>query len=106
MSSTLTYAAIFVVLFVFATVQVLIERMGFIPEEPGETLTVLGTTLGSFEMYVAATGIIVVLSFVKAGFVAGWYQHLVDEPRSVTYLYLTGLLGALALTVAAAYSIV
>jgi cytochrome c oxidase subunit 4 len=46
-----------------------------------------------------------VLSFLKAVVVAGWYQHLRYEPRSVTVLMLLGLLGALALTVAASYSI-
>lgn len=104
MASTITYTVIFVVLFVFATIQVLIERLGYLDVEG--TITLLGVTLNAWQMYLVGTGVIFVLSFVKAGFVAGWYQHLVDEPRSITWLYLTGLSAAIALTVAAAYSIV
>jgi len=79
------YTVIYVVLFVSATVQVLVEQM---------------------EMsYVMALGIIMALSFAKAGVVAGYYQHLRWEPRSLSYLIGIGLLAALALTVAATYSI-
>jgi len=42
---------------------------------------------------------------VKALFVAGYYQHLVWEPRSLSYLMLIGFVGFIALTVAASYSI-
>jgi cytochrome c oxidase subunit 4 len=85
MSSTKLYAGIYVVLFVLATVQVLVEFAGL--------------------EYFTAMGIILVLSFVKALLVAGYYQHLVYEPRSLTYLAMIGLVAALALTVAATYSI-
>lgn len=103
MGSTFTYALIFVVLFVVATAQVLIERLGLLDVEG--TMTLVGVTLNSWQVYVLATVIIGVLSFVKAGFVAGWYMHLREEPRSATYLALAGLAGAVTLTVAAAYSI-
>jgi cytochrome c oxidase subunit 4 len=56
-------------------------------------------------MYWTAFGAIMVLSLVKAVVVAGYYQHLRWEPRSVTYLVLGGVFVALALTTAAAYSI-
>ncbi|MFB6298720.1 MAG: cytochrome C oxidase subunit IV family protein [Halobacteriales archaeon] len=85
MASTKLYGIIYVILFVFATLQVLVEFAG----------------LG----YWVAFGAIIVLSFVKAALVAGYYQHLVSEPRSVTYLVGVGLLAALALTIAASYSI-
>jgi cytochrome c oxidase subunit 4 len=79
------YTAIYVVLFVSATVQVLVEQAGL--------------------AYVTALAVILVLSFVKAGIVAAYYQHLRWEPRSITYLIGIGLLAALALTVASTYSI-
>lgn len=88
MANTKLYAIIYVVLFVLATVQVLIERAGYLEE-----------------LYWIAFGVIIALSFVKAAVVAGWYQHLKYEPRSLTYLILIGLLGAIALTLAASYSI-
>jgi cytochrome c oxidase subunit 4 len=79
------YTAIYVVLFVSATVQVLVE--------------------GANLSYGRAFAIIMVLSFVKAVIVAAYYQHLRWEPRSITYLVGMGLLAALALTVAATYSV-
>ncbi|MFC6731283.1 MULTISPECIES: cytochrome C oxidase subunit IV family protein [unclassified Haladaptatus] len=85
MTSTKLYAAIYVVLFVMATAQVLIEFAGL--------------------AYWTAFAVIIVLSFVKALFVAGYYQHLLTEPRAVTVVVLIGLLAALALTLAASYSI-
>jgi cytochrome c oxidase subunit 4 len=79
------YTAIYVVLFVSATVQVLVEQAGI--------------------EYTMALAIIMVLSFVKAAIVAGYYQHLRWEPRSLTYLMGIGLLAVVALTVASTYSI-
>jgi len=86
MARTRLYTGIFVVLFVLATAQALIEGV--------ESLD-----------YWTAFGVIIVLSFLKAVVVAAYYQHLRWEPRSVTYLMLGGLFVALALTTAAAYSI-
>lgn len=88
MPSTKLYTAIFVVLFVFATVQVLFESLGL---------------LGNY--YWLAVGGILLLSVIKAVLVAGYYQHLIYEPRSVLYIVLSGLATALALTFAASYSI-
>lgn len=85
MTHTKLYAVIYVVLFVFATAQVAVEFLGL--------------------SYWIGLGIIAVLSLVKAAFVAGYYQHLVWEPRSVTYVMLSGLVAFVALTAAASYSI-
>jgi cytochrome c oxidase subunit 4 len=87
MASTKLYAAIYVILFVVATVQVVLE--GFLTEE----------------VYWIVFGAIMLVSFVKAAAVAGYYMHLREEPPAVSYLMLVGLFGALALTIAAAYSI-
>lgn len=85
MSKTRLYTAIYVALFVMATAQVLVEFAGL--------------------PYWTGLAAILALSFVKALFVAGYYQHLRYEPRSLTGLMLVGLAAALALTLAAAYSI-
>lgn len=79
------YTAIYVVLFAFATLQVLVEQAGI--------------------DYGTALALIIALSFLKAVIVAGYYQHLRWEPRSLSYLIGIGLLAALALTTAASYSI-
>ncbi|MFP4175284.1 MAG: cytochrome C oxidase subunit IV family protein [Halobacteriales archaeon] len=88
MSDAKLYTAIYVVLFVFATLQAGVEMMGFLDS-----------------MYWIALGAIAVLSVIKAYFVAAYYQHLKFEPRSVTYLVLGGLVAVLFLTAAAAFSI-
>ncbi|MFB6157082.1 MAG: cytochrome C oxidase subunit IV family protein [Haloferacaceae archaeon] len=85
MVSTKLYTAIYVALFVSATVQVLVEFAGL--------------------AYWTAFGIIMVLSAAKAVIVAAYFQHLRFEPRSLTYLVAIGLAAALALTLAASYSI-
>ncbi|WP_458187674.1 cytochrome C oxidase subunit IV family protein [Haladaptatus sp. NG-WS-4] len=85
MTKTKLYTAIYVLLFVLATAQVLVEFAGF--------------------AYWTGFAAIVALSFVKALFVAGYYQHLRYEPRSISFVVLVGLLAALALTLAASYSI-
>jgi len=83
------YTAIYVVLFVFATAQAVVEFTGLLDRA-----------------YWLAFGLIMVLSVIKAVGVAAYYQHLRWEPRSVTYLVVGGTVAALALTAAAAYSIV
>lgn len=88
MSRLKLYSVIYVVLFVFATVQVMFEYGGYLDR-----------------MYWIAFGAIIVLSLVKAVLVAAYYQHLRWEPRSVTSLMLIGLAAVLALTLAAGYSI-
>jgi cytochrome c oxidase subunit 4 len=88
MASTRLYTVIFVVLMVFSTLQALFEFAGFLDRA-----------------YWIALGVIITISTIKAALVAGYFQHLVHEPRSVTYLVLAGLTGVLALTAGAAYSI-
>jgi cytochrome c oxidase subunit 4 len=88
MADIKTYTIIFVVLFAFATLQVVVEMLGYLDE-----------------MYWGAVGAIAVLSVIKAVFVAGYYQHLRYEPRSVTYLVLGGLVAVMFLTAAASFSI-
>jgi cytochrome c oxidase subunit 4 len=82
------YTGIYVVLFVLATVQALVESVGMLESS-----------------YWLAFGLIAVLSVAKALAVAGYFQHLRWEPRSLSYLMLIGTLAALALTMAASYSI-
>jgi cytochrome c oxidase subunit 4 len=88
MARTKLYAGIYVALFVIATMQVAVEQTGLLEES-----------------YVLALGLITLLSVIKAVMVAGYFQHLVWEPRSLTYVMLLGFVGFLALTVAASYSI-
>jgi cytochrome c oxidase subunit 4 len=57
------------------------------------------------EFYWITLGIIMALSSIKAAAVAGWYMHLIDEPRAITYIAVAGVLGVIALTAGAAYSI-
>lgn len=83
-----TYSVIFVVLFVLATVQAGLEYAGILEQ-----------------WYWPVFGLMMVLSFWKAYYVAGYFQHLKYEPRYVSYVVGIALLAALALTVAAAYSI-
>ncbi|GAA0235057.1 cytochrome C oxidase subunit IV family protein [Haladaptatus pallidirubidus] len=85
MTDAKLYTTIYIVLFAMATVQVLVEFAGF--------------------TYWTAFAAIIALSFTKALLVAGYYQHLRSEPRSISLIVLVGLLAALALTLAASYSI-
>lgn len=87
MANIKLYTIIFAVLMVISTVQFGLEM--FLLEEA----------------YWIGLGIILVLSTAKAVTVAGWYMHMIEEPRSITYLALAGVLGVLALTAGAAYSI-
>jgi cytochrome c oxidase subunit 4 len=88
MSHIRTYTIIFALLMVFSTTQALVEVTGLLEQA-----------------YWVAFGAIMVLSSIKAVMVAGWFQHLRYEPRSVTYLTATALIVVVALTTAAAYSI-
>jgi cytochrome c oxidase subunit 4 len=88
MARTKLYTAIFVVLMVFSTTQAFVEQMGLLDDA-----------------YWTAFAIIIGLSTIKAVLVAGYFQHLRWEPPAVTYIVLGGLFAALALTTAAAYSI-
>jgi len=85
MSRLKLYTAIYVVLFALATAQTLVEFAGL--------------------DYWVGLWTILALSFLKAVIVAGYYQHLRWEPRSISFVMLVGLLAALALTIASSYSI-
>jgi cytochrome c oxidase subunit 4 len=89
MTSIKFYGAIYVVLFAFATIQAAVEMYTDLLDSA----------------YWLAFAVIIVLSLIKAVYVAGYYQHLRWEPKSLTYLLLTGLLAAVTLTMAASYSI-
>jgi cytochrome c oxidase subunit IV len=56
----------------------------------------------NYEMAVIGT---MILAATKVSLIAGYFQHLKDEPRSVTYLMLTAAFMVLLLTLAAGYSI-
>jgi cytochrome c oxidase subunit 4 len=88
MSQIRTYTVMFVALMILSTSQALLEFTGLLEQ-----------------FYWAVLGVIMVLSTIKAVIVAGWYQHLRYEPRSVTYMIASGVLAVIALTAAAAYSI-
>lgn len=55
--------------------------------------------------YNVALGLTMVAAVIKVSMIAGYYQHLREEPRSLSYLYLMGLVGVVLLAVAASYSI-
>lgn len=88
MANMRTYAIIFGALMVLSTTQALLEFEGLLSE-----------------YYWPVFGAMMVLSTIKAVLVAGWFQHLRYEPRSVTYMIASALLAVVALTAAAAYSI-
>lgn len=56
--------------------------------------------------YQMALGLTVVTASMKTALIAGYYQHLTDEPRSITYLMLLGLFAVLLLAFAAGFSII
>jgi len=87
MASTKLYTVIFVVLVGFTTAQFVLEE--FLLDE----------------LYGITMALILTISTVKAAAVAGWYMHVVEEPRAITYLALAGVLGVIALTAGAAYSV-
>jgi heme/copper-type cytochrome/quinol oxidase subunit 4 len=55
--------------------------------------------------YQLAVGGTLVLAVIKTSLIAGYFQHLKDEPRSITYLMLTAVFMVFLLTLAAGYSI-
>jgi len=96
MASAKLYAVLFVALAAITTVQFGIEALVL----PGTE-----EIAGNESVYWAGFGVVLALSSIKAIAVAGWYMHLLDEPRSITYIAVAGLLGVLALTAGASYSI-
>lgn len=55
--------------------------------------------------YNAALGLTLVTAAIKTGLIAGYYQHLASEPRSLSYLMLLGLFAVMLLAFAAGFSI-
>ncbi|AUX09602.1 hypothetical protein AArcSl_1977 [Halalkaliarchaeum desulfuricum] len=55
--------------------------------------------------YWTAIGATMVAAFVKTGLIVGYYQHLKQEPRSLTYLMLLSVGLVALLGVAASFSI-
>ena len=82
------YTLVYVGLFALATAQAVVEFTGYVDSA-----------------YWTAFALIIVLSVGKAVLVAAYFPHLRFEPRSLTYLMAIGLSAALALTLAASYSI-
>lgn len=85
MSSIRSYTLIYVVLLVLATAKFVFHGMGL-----DESVFV---------------GIIVVLAVMKSLIIAGYFQHLIDEPRSITYMMGTAVFMVFLLVAAAGYSI-
>jgi len=55
--------------------------------------------------YWPAVGMIMLSATAKTALIAGYYQHLKDEPRSITWLVLIAFGAVLLLAAAATYSI-
>jgi cytochrome c oxidase subunit 4 len=87
MSSIKLYGTVFAALAALTTTQYVIESVAL------------------DEVYWIALGVIMAISSIKAVAVAGWYMHMFEEPRSITYVALAGVLGVIALTAGAAYSV-
>ncbi|WP_440764620.1 cytochrome C oxidase subunit IV family protein [Natronorubrum sp. DTA7] len=87
MADVRTYALIYVVLLALGTGKFLFFELDQLFTE---------------QMAIAGT---VILAIVKSLLIAGYFQHLREEPRSITYLMLTAVFMVFLLTVAAGYSI-
>ncbi|EMA38762.1 cytochrome C oxidase subunit IV family protein [Halobiforma nitratireducens] len=74
-------------------------------------LLVLGTgkfvffTFDDIFTYSMAMGGTIILAVAKSLLIAGYYQHLIEEPRAVTYMMSIAVFMVFLLTVAAGYSI-
>ncbi|MFP4590508.1 MAG: cytochrome C oxidase subunit IV family protein [Halobacteriales archaeon] len=68
-------------------------------------LAVSKVVFGELFDYWTAAGAILLAAVAKTALIAGVFQHLKDEPRSVTWLVLISLAGVVLLAAAAAYSI-
>jgi len=87
MASIRLYTVIFVVLAGFTTLQFVLEELLI------------------DEIYGVAMALILTISTIKAAAVASWYMHVIEEPRAIAYLAIAGVLGVIALTAGAAYSV-
>ena len=85
MADIRTYTIIYVALVALATGKFLFFEIG-IPEQ----YAIAGTF---------------VLAIIKVGLIAGYFQHLREEPRSISYMMATAVFMVILLTIAAGYSI-
>lgn len=87
MASIRTYSLIYVALLLLAT---------------GKFIFFHYPEIFNYQMAVGGT---MILAVIKVSLIAGYFQHLKDEPRSITYLMLTAVFMVFLLTLAAGYSI-
>ncbi len=85
MADVRTYTLIYVVLLVLGTAKFVFFEIGI-----SEQLAIGGT---------------VVLAVIKSLLIAGYYQHLREEPRAISYMMVVAVFMVFLLTVAAGYSI-
>ena len=85
MADVRTYTLIYVVLLVLGTAKFVFFEIN-IPEQ-------------------WAIGATMILAVIKSMLIAGYYQHLREEPRSITYMMLVAVFMVFLLTIAAGYSI-
>lgn len=85
MTSVRTYAVVYVLLLLLATSKYVAFELGL--------------------SYWTMVGAILVAAFLKSTLIVGYFQHLKDEPRAVTYLVLSSLFAVFLLSIAASYSI-
>lgn len=84
MTSVRFYTAVYVALLVLASAKVVFFEL--------------------FE-YNVALGLTMVAAVIKTSLIAGYFQHLRSEPRSLSYVMLMGLIAVLLLASAASFSI-
>lgn len=87
MAEIRTYAIIYVVLMVLGTGKFVFFE--------------LDQFFGYWQQF---TGV-VILAIIKSLLIAGYFQHLKDEPRAITYMVSMALFMVFLLTIAAGYSI-
>ncbi|KDE60434.1 hypothetical protein EL22_22125 [Halostagnicola sp. A56] len=88
MASIRTYSIIYVALLLLGTAQFALFEVDLI----------------EFGYWTALTGVLL-FSVAKILLVAGYFQHLIEEPRSITYMMVSALFMVLLLTIAAGFSI-
>lgn len=88
MASIRTYSIIYVALLLLGTAQFALFEIDLI----------------EFGYWTALTGVLL-FSVAKILLVAGYFQHLIEEPRSITYMMASALFMVLLLTIAAGFSI-
>ncbi|AHG00034.1 hypothetical protein HALLA_15740 [Halostagnicola larsenii XH-48] len=88
MASIRTYSLIYVALLLLGTAQFALFEIDLI----------------EFGYWTALAGVLV-FSVAKILLVAGYFQHLIEEPRAITYMMGTAVFMVFLLTVAAGFSI-